>query len=752
MRNIFFTLFLILQTPSIGWAQDWQFVDVFPPTDLQDVNVNARRPMYGAAVDRNGRVWLMPHSSLDTLRNNGIDVLVRGIRVYNPDGSEAAFSPVTHFLYNGEPDTLKVDQGYGNLTAAGMTADQNGDILAAFNNKLYRFNADNGQPIHRYISPLMRTETFPHYFTKPAVTNDGYVVITFIFGGSPIVILNPELLLINTVEYAKTGFSRTIEVSSDGSRVFYPAFSEKRIFIYESGSGITGSFAVTDTINGPAVESMTRHPITGDIWFSGGSANDMPMEDSGFESFAYYSLNQSSGDVTWRFAWDLDVAWQFDPRPRGIGFTPNGKTAYAVAFGSVAPSVQKFTQSSSTQTTPDQFLISTLEQHSNLNVNLEVIRDVSFGSWISFGATVNGNLMLIASIQDNGPNDGDPTPGKVRRQLPMSFFPEEGTYEIKAYQTNFSVTDSDALAQLDPAFSINRTLTVLPPKTFGDVDNDNMLSPVDVAYLLQFIVELRPFSNAQREVSDVNLDNKINSMDASYMLQKILTPDTFCMPIEPSCTPKVTGHNGSFVWNKLSIDGIEYLGLILNNTRNVLSLELEATSNASIPKDWLVGLEGWTAAVNNENKSLKFATAGALAADDGPILLIPIRSFLAANNSFQINSLSINGDKVAIPLIPDYLLNTDSDPDIPVSFSIEPNFPNPFNPTTEIRFNLPEPADITLRLYDVMGRLVMEYPRQKFEIGRHSYTLDATGLSSGIYIYHMLAGKFAGSGKITLVK
>lgn len=755
MRKSILAIFLSLFIPLSAYSQDWEFIDVFPPTGTQNLNVNALRTMHGVAVDRNGRIWLQPWTSLDTLYNNGVAVLVRGIRVYNPDGSEAPFSPITHFDYNGVMDTLKVMQGYGSLTGTGMNSDQNGNVLAAFNNKLYRFDADTGQPIHRYISPLLRTETIPHYIQRPAVTDDGHVFITFVFPGAPIIILDDNLNYFGEVTPAKDGFNRTLEVSADGKKVYHPSYNLKRIEIFYSENGVSGPYARIDTVSlaGPATESMQRHPITGDIWFSGGSANDMPMNGSGYESFAYYSLNQSTGVVTRRFSWNRDVAVQVDPRPRGLAFTSSGTTAYAIAFGANGiPGAQKFTISDSTQSALEQFQLSSTQQHSNLNLILEATRSQTVGTWISFGAIISGNLMLIESIQDNGPNDSDPMFGRVRRQIPMSIFPEEGTYELRAYQTNFEVADSDALSQLDPTMSLGQEITVLPPNNYGDVDNDNLLSPVDVAYVLQDVVLLRELSPEQKIAADVNVDSFVNSHDASLMLQKILTPDIFCMPIEPGCTPKIVEQKGSFIWEHRTVDNEEYLALTLSDAVNVVSIEMTADTRGDSASDWLVGIEGWSSAVNTEGNMLRYATAGAVPIVDGPILLLPMQELTDGKAQFQLRELSINGTPAQIPMMPDIITRTDDSDDLPSMFAVYPNFPNPFNPTTTIRFDLPQTEIVTISIYDLLGRLVLQTPSTSYLAGRHSILIDASKLGSGVYIYRIQAGDYEGLSKMTLIK
>jgi len=92
--------------------------------------------------------------------------------------------------------------------------------------------------------------------------------------------------------------------------------------------------------------------------------------------------------------------------------------------------------------------------------------------------------------------------------------------------------------------------------------------------------------------------------------------------------------------------------------------------------------------------------------------------------------------------------------DRPSSFELEQNYPNPFNPTTNLRFTLPESSNVSVEVFDVMGRRVATVAdNQQFSSGSHTLTFDASGLSSGMYIYRVsLAGGESLSGKMMIIK
>ena len=77
---------------------------------------------------------------------------------------------------------------------------------------------------------------------------------------------------------------------------------------------------------------------------------------------------------------------------------------------------------------------------------------------------------------------------------------------------------------------------------------------------------------------------------------------------------------------------------------------------------------------------------------------------------------------------------------IPVQAQLWPNYPNPFNPTTKIRYELPVASEINLTVYDATGKLVQVLVDEVKEAGRYEADFDASGLASGIYFYRLSTG------------
>lgn len=88
----------------------------------------------------------------------------------------------------------------------------------------------------------------------------------------------------------------------------------------------------------------------------------------------------------------------------------------------------------------------------------------------------------------------------------------------------------------------------------------------------------------------------------------------------------------------------------------------------------------------------------------------------------------------------------------PGTFTLHENYPNPFNPTTEIRFELPEASHAALVVYDALGREVDRLVDRPLDAGIHRFTFDAADLPSGVYLYRLTAYGFTKTGNMLLMK
>ena len=94
---------------------------------------------------------------------------------------------------------------------------------------------------------------------------------------------------------------------------------------------------------------------------------------------------------------------------------------------------------------------------------------------------------------------------------------------------------------------------------------------------------------------------------------------------------------------------------------------------------------------------------------------------------------------------------------MPKEFALLPSFPNPFNPSTTIRYQLPRDQEVRLSVYGLTGQLVRELVHARRTAGYHSATWDgrngaASLVANGVYLYEIRTGDFHSVRKMMLVK
>ena len=137
-----------------------------------------------------------------------------------------------------------------------------------------------------------------------------------------------------------------------------------------------------------------------------------------------------------------------------------------------------------------------------------------------------------------------------------------------------------------------------------------------------------------------------------------------------------------------------------------------------------------------------FAVTAAVLNEDGALTVVgTVNPTSTGNRALRVMRINTNTTPV-----------TDSDPVLASEFALHPNYPNPFNPSTEISFDMPYGAPATLKVYDILGREVATLADGILEAGTHRVTFDGTGLASGVYIYRLESNNFVQSRKMVLMK
>jgi hypothetical protein len=89
---------------------------------------------------------------------------------------------------------------------------------------------------------------------------------------------------------------------------------------------------------------------------------------------------------------------------------------------------------------------------------------------------------------------------------------------------------------------------------------------------------------------------------------------------------------------------------------------------------------------------------------------------------------------------------------IPGEIRLFQNYPNPYNPTTKIRYQIPTTGLVSLRVYNLLGEVVATLVNVEKSAGNYYVEFIASGLPSGIYFYRLQAGNFVETRKMILLK
>ncbi|MGC9365411.1 MAG: T9SS type A sorting domain-containing protein, partial [Fidelibacterota bacterium] len=119
------------------------------------------------------------------------------------------------------------------------------------------------------------------------------------------------------------------------------------------------------------------------------------------------------------------------------------------------------------------------------------------------------------------------------------------------------------------------------------------------------------------------------------------------------------------------------------------------------------------------------------------------------------------GEEVDWELAKPIVFGEEPEPEIaailPGKFQLKPNYPNPFNPTTNISFALPEACDVRIAIYDLTGREIWRSAKTGYAAGNHTLSWNGVNQSganvvSGIYLVRMVTPKYSATQRILLMK
>jgi streptogramin lyase len=321
MKKLFTLIAVVVLMATTISAQGWANKGAWPVADSTNFGGT-----HGVVVDMDGKVWVA--SYFKDVIFGADSVATSSILVFNADGTEASFSPISTVATGGG---FVVDTLNGNCR--GMNLDENGNILyvQSGSNKMFKINYQTGEGIARV--DLDEPGSSP---TAPSVSDDGTIYVGPVVGGgtTQIAMYDTDLNYLGSAVDGPPAIARTLEVSADGLSLYWMPFTAQKTFVYTRADEFS-SFELTASIHiGMNIASSTWHPVTGQLWIS----NDSRGNDITKGNVYYYAYDVETKTFTEALSWDSPNDGEY---ARGIAFAPDGNTAYIGTFDNGTPRLQK---------------------------------------------------------------------------------------------------------------------------------------------------------------------------------------------------------------------------------------------------------------------------------------------------------------------------------------------------------------------------------------------------------------------------
>ncbi|MCW8811167.1 MAG: T9SS type A sorting domain-containing protein [Ignavibacteriaceae bacterium] len=94
----------------------------------------------------------------------------------------------------------------------------------------------------------------------------------------------------------------------------------------------------------------------------------------------------------------------------------------------------------------------------------------------------------------------------------------------------------------------------------------------------------------------------------------------------------------------------------------------------------------------------------------------------------------------------------DNSNELPVKYNLQQNFPNPFNPSTKIKYSVLQTSQVNIKVFDILGNEIVTLVNEEKSIGTYELTWNAESLPSGVYFYQLKAGSFVETKKMILLR
>ena len=288
----------------------------------------------------------------------------------------------------------------------------------------------------------------------------------------------------------------------------------------------------------------------------------------------------------------------------------------------------------------------------------------------------------------------------------------------------------------------------------GDVNRDDSVTSADAILVLRSAVDLITLDAIQRILADVNEDGRIGAGDAVLILRKAAGLIAKAV-VGTESSPKVA-------WGipEKRMDGKVAVPLLLEGDIYGGDFVMRYDVGAYKPSGVRISGETGVWAMDTDRLSeLHFTVASAVPFRKLEVVLESIEAggeseLLSLEEAFLVDgagrSVEAEMSSIEVALAPTVSA-------LPGQYALLPNYPNPFNPSTTIRYDVPKAGSVVLRIYDVTSQMVRELVDASQSAGRYSVMWDGRDTSgervaNGVYLYELRAGDFRAIRKMVLMK
>ncbi len=285
--------------------------------------------------------------------------------------------------------------------------------------------------------------------------------------------------------------------------------------------------------------------------------------------------------------------------------------------------------------------------------------------------------------------------------------------------------------------------------------NKNQRITISDAVFAGFML-LRKETPSPLHLGDVNYDGNFDPNDPSVIFKSLGEGGggKGTATTEDSETPT----EGKISWEtKIISDGLYEISIGFKGnpgTANFLAAEFTFPKGAVSEKSVIFSLPDCIQDISGhywdkKNNQLRILLYGKIL--EGKLLSFKVSGEIEEATLQPLGKYFFTSDE-KIEVIKSKVLSVLNQNSTPETFSLSQNYPNPFNPSTKISFGLPQSVKATLKVYDMLGREVATLVDEELSAGNHETIFDASGLSSGIYIYRLTAGDFTETERMSLLK